>query len=78
MLVCLNCQETLRAKWKQEQEALLEQFAQISGDCTSEGRRLLSQHEWSLELALCEYEERTLRCRRICSAHSGELTFVPC
>ena len=31
MLVCLNRQETFRAKWKQEQEALLDQFAQIMG-----------------------------------------------
>ena len=59
MLVCLNCQETLQAGWEQEQEALLKRFARITGDCTSEGRRLLSRHEWSLELALLEYVERT-------------------
>ncbi len=28
MLLCLNCQGALRAEWKQEQEALLEQLAQ--------------------------------------------------
>ena len=63
MLVCLNCQETLRAEWKQEQEALVKQFADIVGDSTSEGRRLLSQHEWDLELALREHVRlQGLRC----------------
>ena len=55
MLVCSKCPETLRAEWKQEQEELLDKFEQITGDYTSEGRDLLTQHEWNLEIALRDY-----------------------
>ena len=61
MLVCLNCQATLRAEWKQEQEELLEEFAQITGDVTSERRDPLTQHEWNLEIALRDYVGRAPR-----------------
>ena len=58
MLVCLECQDTLRVEWKQEQEELFEEFAQTTGDVSSERRDLLTQHEWNLEIALRDYVGR--------------------
>ena len=78
MFVCLYCQETLRAEWKQEQEALVNQFADITGYSTSEGRRLLSQHEWILEFALREQCARMLAMQKNLLCSLWTLTILWC